>query len=140
MQITGFGAVLRRSIKRRLLVYLLVGDRYVEAVAKRAQRLAAHFFLLVGDVLAFAGLAHAVAFDGFGQNYGRLALMVDRRVIGGIDLMRVMAAAVEPPDVLVGHVSDHGLELGVLAEKMLAGIRAAFRLEVLVLAVDRLLH
>ena len=51
----------------------LVGDRYVEAVAERLERVLAHLLLLVGDVLALAGLAHAVALDGLGEDHGRLA-------------------------------------------------------------------
>ena len=51
-----------------------------------------------------------------------------------------MAAADEVPDVLVAHVGDHRLQLGVLAEEVLADVGAVLRLEVLVLAVDGLLH
>ena len=51
-----------------------------------------------------------------------------------------MPAPVEAPDVVVAHVGDHLLELGVLPEEVLPGIAAALGLEVLVLAVDRLLH
>ena len=46
----------------------------------------AHLLLLMGDVLALAGLAHAVALDRLGEDDGRLALGVDRLVIGRIDL------------------------------------------------------
>ena len=94
----------------------------------------------MGDVLAFARLAHAVALDGLGQDHGRLALVVHRGVIGGIDLVRVVAAAVELPDFLVAHVRDQRLQLLVLAEEVLPGIGAALGLERLVLAVDRLVH
>ena len=51
-----------------------------------------------------------------------------------------MAAAVQAPDLLIRHVGDHLLELGILAEEMLAGVGAALGLEVLVLAVDAFLH
>jgi hypothetical protein len=94
--------------------------------------------LLVGDVLALAGLAHAVALDGLGEDHGRLALVVDAAAVGRVDLVRIVAAAVQAPDVVVGHVGDHRLELGILAEEVLARVGAADGLEVLVLAVDAL--
>ena len=94
----------------------------------------------MGDVLALAGLAHAVALDGLGEDQGRLALVLHRGVVGGVDLERIMAAAGERPDLVVGHVGDQRLRLGVLAEEVLADVGAVLRLEVLVLAVDALLH
>jgi hypothetical protein len=51
-----------------------------------------------------------------------------------------MAAAVQAPDFLIRHVGDHLLGLGILAEEMLARIRAALGFEVLVLAVHALFH
>src|SRR5690606_41071090 len=61
-------------------------------------------------------------------------------VVRGIDLDRIVPAAIEPPDVVVRHVGDHCLELGMPAEEVLARVRAPLRLERLVLAVDALLH
>ena len=100
----------------------------------------AHLLLLMGDVLPLARLAHAVALDGLGQDDRGLALVVLGRVVGGIDLERVVAAADQGPDLVVGPAGDHGGELGILAEEVLADIGAVLRLEVLVLAVDHLLH
>ena len=100
----------------------------------------AHLLLLMGDVLALAGLAHAVALDRLGQDHGRLALVVLGHVVGRIDLERVVAAADQGPDLLVGPAGHHGRQLGILAEEVLADIGTVLRLEVLVLAVDHLLH
>jgi hypothetical protein len=58
----------------------------------------------------------------------------------GCPLWFIVTAAVEAPDVLVGHVGDHLLELWILAEEVLASVGAALGLEVLVLAVDALFH
>ena len=96
--------------------------------------------LLVRDHLALGGLAEAEALDGLGEDHGRRALVLHRRAVGRIHLARIVAAAIQAPDVLVGHVGDHFLELRVLAEEMLARVGAALGLEVLVLAVDALLH
>ena len=94
----------------------------------------------MGDVLAFAGLAHAVALDGLGQDHGRLPGVLHRRGVGGVDLVRVVAAAVQPPDVLVGQVATMLQQFRVLAEEVLAHVGAALGLVVLVLAVDGFFH
>jgi hypothetical protein len=112
----------------------------MEAVAEFPQRLLPHLLLLVGEVLSLAGLAHAVALDGLGQDHGRPAGMPHGVVIGRVHLVRVVAAAVQSPQVLVGHACDHGLELGVLAEEMLADVGPVAGGVVLILAVDALLH
>jgi hypothetical protein len=61
----------------------------------------AHLLLLVGDVLRLARLAHAVALDGLGEDHRRLAGVLHRRGVGGVDLVRIVAAAVQAPDVVV---------------------------------------
>jgi len=94
----------------------------------------------VGDVLALAGLAHAVALDGLGQDHRRSADVVHRGLVGGVDLRRVVPTARQRPDLVVGHVLDQVEQLGVLAEEVLADVRAVLGLEVLVLPVDALLH
>ena len=45
-----------------------------EAVRQVEQLILVQLLLLVGDVLAFAGFAQAIALDGLGQDDGRLAL------------------------------------------------------------------
>ncbi len=96
--------------------------------------------LLMGRVLRFAGRAHAVTLDRLGQDHGRHALGVRRRVIGRIHLVRIVAAAIQAPDVVVGEIGDHLARLRILAEEMLARVRAAERLAGLVFAVDGFHH
>ena len=86
---------------------------------------------------ASPAIAHAVALDRLGEDHRRLALVIDRRVIRRVDLVRVVAAAVQVPDVVVGPVGDQRLQLGRV-EEMLADVRAVLGLERLVLAVDAL--
>ncbi len=93
----------------------------------------------MGDVLRLSGTG-AVALDGLGQDDCRLALVVDRLVVGRIDLVRIVAAAVELPDFLVGHALDTLEQLRVSTEEMLAHIGAVFGLVVLVFAVDGFVH
>ncbi len=112
----------------------------LKAVAECLQRGRAHLFLLVRDVLRLAGLAHAVALDGLGEDHRRLALVMDRRVVGRVHLVRVMAAAIEAPDVVVRPAGHQLLQLRVLAEEMLAHVGAVARLEGLVIAVHAFIH
>jgi hypothetical protein len=130
---------LRAGIDVLQLVHLLVAERQAEAVAESLQRGGAHLLLLVGDVLRLARLAHAIALDGFGEDYRRLAGVVHRGMIGGVDLVRVVAAAIEAPDVVVRPVGDHRLELRRV-EEVLADVGAVLRLEGLVVAVDAFQH
>ena len=117
---------------------VLDGDR--EAVAELAQRVEAHLLLLVRDHLAFAGLAHAVALDGLGEDDGGPALALDRRLVGRVDLRGIVPAARQFPDALVRPVGDHRRRLRIPPEELLADVGAALRLEVLVFAVDAFLH
>ena len=120
-------------------VKLVVRHRNVEAIAKAPDGLGRHLLLLVRDVLRFAGLAHPVALDRLGQDHRRLALVIHGRVVRVVDLERVMTAAVELPDVLVGIISDELLQLRRV-EEMLADVAAVLRLDRLVLAIDHLHH
>ena len=133
------GAVVGGTVERGVRD-LVVRDRDVEPVAERLERVLAHLLLLVGDVLSFARFPHPVALHGLGEDHGRLPGVPGGLGVGRVDLVRVVAAAVQPPDVLVGQVRHHLPELRVLAEEVLPGVGPALGLEVLVLAVDRLLH
>lgn len=137
-QVLGLGAAFFRLVERQLL-QVGVLDRDVELVAERAQAVDVDLLHVVRDVLRFAA-AGAVALDGLGQDDGRLALVVDRLVVGRIDLVGVVAAAVELPDFLVGKVLDHFQQFRTRAEEVLADVGAVFRLVVLVFAVDDLVH
>ena len=116
---------------------LFVRERKCEPIAEREQGVVLQLLLLVRAHPALAPVAHAVALLGLGEDYGRLALVRDRGAVGGIDLERVMPAAVQPVDVVVRQMRDQGLQLGVLVEEVLA-VEAAVRGGVLLeLAVHR---
>ncbi len=139
LQVLRLGRIGRGPVVRDL-GQLVVGDRNLEAVAELLQRLERHLLLLVGDVLALAHRAHAVALDGLRQDHRRLPLVLHRGRVGGVHLVRIVAAAVQAPDLLVGHRGHHLAQLGVLAEEVLAHVGAVAALELLVLAVDGLFH
>ena len=95
---------------------------------------------LMGDHLSFAGRAHPIAFDGLGEDDGRLALVLHRRLVSRVDLDRIVPAPGQRPDLGVRPVLDHRRRLRMAAEEVLADIGAVFRLEVLVFAVDAFVH
>ena len=92
------------------------------------------------DHLPLAGRPHAIAFDGFGEDDGRLALVVDRRFVSRVNFDRIMPAPGQRPDLGVGPIFNHCRRLGMAAEEVLADIGAVLRLEVLVFAVDAFVH
>ena len=134
-QVAHFRAVFGRAIERRI-GNRVVRNRDVEAVAELAQRFFAHFLLRVGDHLAFAGFTHAVAFDGLAENDRGLAGVRHGGGVGGVNLVRVVAAAVEPPDVVVAHAGDEGFKFGIFTEGVFAHIGAVDGLHGLIFAVD----
>ena len=140
LQVLDFRAVRRWSVERRV-GDLVVRDGDIEAIAEGClEGILAHLLLLVGDVLALASFTHAVTLDGLGQDHCGLSCVFRRFRVGGVDLVGIVPAAVQAPDVLVGHVRHHLFQLGVLAEEKVASVFTALGLEGLVFAVDRLFH
>ena len=127
------------ELHQRDFFQLVVRHRDLEAVAEAPDRLERHLLLLVRDVLRLARLAHPVALDGLGEDDGRLPLVVHRAVERRVHLVRVVAAAIQVPDLLVRPVGDEFLQLRRV-EEVLADVGAVLRLEGLVLAVDRFHH
>ena len=77
---------------------LLVGDRELEAVAELAAAPPrSSFFCWCVMFWPSPDVAHAVALDRLGEDHRRLALVLDGRVVRGVDLARVVAAAVAAP-------------------------------------------
>ena len=117
-----------------------VGDRNAEAGAERAQLLFVHLLLLVRDVLAFAGLAEPVALDRARQDHRRRALVLDRRLVGVVDLDRIVAAERHLLQLVVGQVLDHVEQPRIGAPEVLADVGARLDRVLLILAVDDLAH
>ena len=86
------------------------------------------------------GLAQAVALDRFGQNDRRLRPVFGGRLVGGVHLPGVVAAAQQLADLLVGQMVDQFQHLRIFAEEMLAGVAAGFDGIFLVIAVHAFIH
>ena len=96
--------------------------------------------MLVRRVLCLAGGTHAVSLDRLGKNDRGLPGVFNRCRIGRKDLVWVMTATVQAPDVFVGHGRNHFLQLRVFAEEVFARVGTTLGLEVLVLTVDAFFH
>ena len=97
-------------------------------------------FHLMRGVFRLARVAHAIALDGLCHDDGRLTLMMNSRVICGIDFLRIMATSIEAHDLIVAKVFDEFQRFGIFTEELSACIAATFCLVVLILPVDRFVH
>ena len=61
-------------------------------------------------------------------------------IIRRVDLVRVVPATVEAPDIPVGHTRDHFFQLRIGAKEMFTCVGPALGLVVLIFAVERLSH
>src|SRR5205823_569614 len=91
-QVLHLPAVVGRLVEARLR-YLLVRQGHAEPRAELAQLLLVELLLLVRDVPALAGLTQAVALDRGGEDDRRRAGVLGGGLEGGVDLLRVVAAA-----------------------------------------------
>ena len=89
-----FGAVFRRLVERGG-GHIIVRDRNAKPRAEFVEFLFVQFFVVVGDVAAFAGFTEAIALDRFGKNDRGLAFVLNGGLKCGEDLFRIVTAATE---------------------------------------------
>src|SRR5438128_12422000 len=92
----------------------------------------------MGDVLAFAGFAEAVSFDGLGQDDGRRARVLDRSVVSRMDLDRVVTTQTQACELLVREMLYHLEQAGFSRANFLAEVAAALDEILLILTVGQL--
>jgi hypothetical protein len=90
--------------------------------------------------VAALGVAEAVALDGLGEDHRRLAARGGGVGVGRVDLLVVLAAALDGADLLVREAVHERLELGDVLDPVLALHVAGGDGVELVVAVDRGLH
>ena len=66
--------------------------------------------------------------------------MLGSAVKGGIDFVRIMAAAIQAPDICICHLADKFEQTGVFAKKLPAHVGAIVGLEALVFAIEGFHH
>ena len=108
----------QRHVGRKVRVEVAVTERHFQAVAEGPQVLEGELLHLVGGVATLEVGAERPSLDGLGQHDGRLAAMPHGRVVRGIYLPTVVAAAFEAPDLRVGHGCDHGRGAPVAGEEV----------------------
>ncbi len=130
----------RVVVRRRAGLQLLVGDRQVQTVPEALEVVDRQLLHLVRGVAALEVRAQRPALDRLGQDDRRLPLVLLGRLERRVDLAVVVAAAAEVQDLLVGHVLDHRAQAQVVAEEVLADVRARLGGVRLELAVRRDVH
>ena len=95
---------------------------------------------LVGCIAALKVVAQAVALNGVGQNDGGAVFGLHRTLESCVDLAVIVAAALELPNFLVGHVLDEFLCLLVAVEEELAHVGTVVGAEGLEITIMRGVH
>ena len=138
------GGVLRRAVVRRrvLVVEGVVGDVVVQVqpLAQVAQLRHRELLDLVGGVAALDRRAERPALDRLGQDHRGRAPALGGRLVGRVDLLVVVAAAGQGPQLVVAQVLDQLAQPGVGAEEVLADVGAVLDGVALALAVDGGVH
>ena len=117
-----------------------VGDRHMNPVAERLEIVEGHLLHLVRGVAAREVLTQEVALDRVGEDDRGRPRELGRRLVRGVDLVEVVAAAGQRPDLVVCPVLHHGSGAGVAPEEVFAHIGAVIGLEGLVVAVRDGVH
>ncbi len=140
--LVGVAAPGRPVVRRVLGVERPVGDLLteVEPVAQRPQLVPGHLLDAVGGVAGLDLGAKRPALDGLGQDHRGAALVLDRGLVGGVELAVVVTAPGQREELVVGEVLDQLAQPGVGPEEALPHVCPAAGGVVLELAVDRGVH
>ncbi len=91
-------------------------------------------------IRCFAGATQTVTFNRLRENHRRLALVSNCFSIGCVDFVRIVTAAIEVHNLLVGHILNQLEKLWILTKEVFPGVGAAVKLVVLQLAVTHFVH
>ena len=139
MHVGHFRAMVGRPVERSF-TRGLIGNRDLEAALEVLDGLVAHLLLLVSRIAAFPEIAKPITLHGLGQDHGWPAFVLDRGLVCVINLLGIVPAAAQLPDLFIAHVLDQLERFGIFPEKFLANVGAALGLKRLVLAIDALVH
>ena len=93
------------------------------------------FLHLVRGVARLEVGAQAVALDRVGQDHCGLALELGRSLVGGVDLVVIVPATLQIPDLVIGEVRGEFLGLRGLPEEVFLDEPAGFGLVGLVVTI-----
>ena len=139
VQVLHLGRVVGRFVEGNI-GDLAIRHRDVETVAEDFDVFVCQLLGLVHIVFALAALAHAKTLDGLDQQHGGLSLVFHSCGIGGVHLLRVMAATAQREDVIVAHTGHHLQRLGVAAEEVLTHKSTVIGFEGLVVTIQGVHH
>ncbi len=94
----------------------------------------------MGRVAALDVGAQGPPLDGLGQDHRRRALVLDRGLVGGVELRVVVPTSGKIAQLVVGEVLDHLAQPGVGTEEVLSDVGARLHRVLLELPVDRGVH
>ena len=134
-----FRAIFWRFVERGLADFV-VGNRNSKPCSELKKLLFVGFLFVVRNIATFAVFAQAITFNRLGQDNGRCASMVDGCFVGGINFFGIVSAAPHHQQFLVGVIFDEVEQLRILAEEMLADVRARHADVLLKLAIDDFAH
>ena len=138
-QILQLRRIFGRAVERRFFK-IFVGNGHAETGTESAKLVLVQLLLLVRNIASLARFAQTVAFDGLGENYCWRPLVLHGGLVRGVDLLRIVSAAVELAKLLIAQVRHQLLELYRLAKEMIADVFARFDDILLVLHVHDLVH
>ena len=124
----------------RGVLELLVRDRQLEPVAEDLQLGLGELLGLVGDVACLDARTEGPALDGLDEDRRGRAGVLDRGLVGGIDLAVVVATPAQLGQVVVGQMLDELAQARVGPEEVLADVGTAGDRVLLELAVERVVH
>ncbi|MNZ80938.1 hypothetical protein D3C78_995920 [compost metagenome] len=139
MQVGVFFRTFREGDVRQVF-NLLVGDRNVETVADITHTVHVHFLHLVSNVFTFSGVTHAITFDGMCQDNCCFAFGVLSVFQCCVDFLRIVAATVQSPDLIVRPVCNQRCGFRVFTEEVFTNVSTVFGFEGLIVAVNGFVH
>ena len=139
VQILDFRAFIRWPVKRCVRQFS-IRDGNAKAGAELPQFLFVEQLLLVGDISPLTALPKPIAFDGFGENDRRCAMVFDRRFVRRIDLFRVVSTAPHLAELLIGEVTEHLQQARIITAHMLADVGAIRDGIFLIFTIDDFAH
>ena len=92
------------------------------------------------NVFAFTGFAKAVSLDGLGEDDGRLPLVSDGGLVGGVDLFLIVSAPQQLAELFITQMSDQLEQFGVTTEEVFSDVTAGLDDILLIIAIHQLFH
>ena len=128
------GGLIRQTLLRSFL-----RNRNVKAFTESHQRLVAELLFLVRRIACFRR-SETIALHCLGENYRGSPSCFHGAFVSVVNLLRIVAAATQAEQIIVGHVLNQRQKLGIFPKEVRTQIGTAFCFEILVFPVDAFFH